>query len=170
MVLAVLPKTLLTGVKRRNWIEQNIKRSTWKNVPANQILNQLKEVGMGIRRQDFLKIRRDVLGLERFEEAFKKLSADTLAPRSWMVEKKPGLLTMQAQYRFRLRVTNIETGESEIISRAISSDQHYTKGEAEEFVNNWYTEPSETSNYVMEEATLYEVWIDPEARLERGLV
>ena len=170
MVFKLPAIQLLTGQKRRNWIEQNIKRSTWKNTPANQILNALKEQGMGIRRTDFLEIRREVLSLEKYEEAFKGLRRESLAPRAWMTTKPPGVLGMKAQYRFRLKVTNIETGESDIISRAISTDQHYTKGEAQEFVEDWYDHPSETSNYVMEEATLYEVWVAPDASLQRGLV
>jgi len=162
-----IPQVPMSSEARRGWLRTNIPLETWRSVSGAQILRTLREHGMGVREQDFYRIRRDVLGLERYEEQIARLSPGSLVPKAWMLEQPDISLTSQAQYRFRVKVTNLETGEEEIITRAIADNRHLTRSEAEDIIGSLYVAPSAASNYRVEEITLMEVWTRPGKRLIR---
>lgn len=167
MTFPTTPAGFMSGQARRGWIANNIPRSTWENVPGNQILDALKNAGMGIRRQDFQGIRRDVLGLEKFERQLERVEQNSLVPRAYMQPRGDLSLTSQAQYRFRVSVVDTETGETEILSRAMATNIHYTKAEAEEFMRTLLAGPLVQYNLEIDELKIYEVWTREDARLTR---
>lgn len=157
----------LGSEENRNWIANNISRDTWETMSGSAILGELKELGMGIRRQDFFAIRREVMELGYYEEAISKRAGNTLIPRAWMHERKHVDLTLNAQYRFLMDVTDVETGKTDQIIRAISSDRHFTKDEAEDFIRGLYTRPMPDSDYIVTNVRSVEVWVKPGASLTR---
>lgn len=152
---------------RNNWIQTNIPLSIWKTIPGTQLVDALRGSGLAIREQTFFDLRREVLGLEKYQESLSKLRSESLVPKAWM-EARPGFkLTSQAQYRFSMLVRDNETGELQDITRALASDRHYTKGELEELASSMWTLPSEASNYTLEEAHLKSIWTTEDPLLWR---
>ncbi len=144
--------------------------STWRSESANAIYQVIKGTPLGIRRTDFLALRRQVLGLERFEEKFEVLGSTTLAPKSWWNSDHGRKLGMQAQYRFRVPTLNLETGEVTVETRAISTDQWYTREEAEAAMLDHLE--GDMSKYELEflGVGLFEVWTVEDPRLQRGSI
>ncbi len=134
---------------------------------ANEGLRILRDLGMGIRRTDYLEIRREVLDLERYEELIKALSPDTLVPRAWMNERPGIMLTSEAQYRFEIPVFNPETGEESVLYRSLADDSWWTPQEAEDQLSSWFPSGSKYKEWELGDATLRGVWIRPGAQLER---
>jgi len=166
-MLPEVPEPVLGAEERRNWIRTHIRSAIWETVSGASILAELREWGLSISTSEFYSIRREVLGLGVYEERIRELGPDDLVPRAWM-HVRPGFkLTAGAQYRFKLRVTDIDTGEEKTLVRAIASDRHYTKGEAQDVIRGLFTMPSATSNYVVDEVDLFEVWVMRGAYLER---
>lgn len=143
---------------------------TWRTESGNAIYNQIKGTALGIRRTDFLALRRQVLSLEKFEEAFEGLRSSSLSPRAWMNKDHGRNIKLQAQYRFRVPTLNLETGEVTVETRAISSNNHYTKEEAEGAMLEHLE--GDMSKYKVEflGVGLFEVWTQADAKLERAYV
>lgn len=158
---------LFTADARRSWITHNIPQSVWQTQSGAAILRELSEQGLGIRRTDFFAVRREVLDLGRYEDQILDLQPDSLVPRSWMHERPYTELTSKAQYRYKMTVTDLDTGESKVITRALSSNRHLTPQEATDMVRGLFTIPSATSNYQVDEVDLFEVWVRPGAILDR---
>lgn len=169
MAFPKLPAGPLGPDARRNWLRVNIKLDTWRTQSANAIYEVIKGTELGIRRTDFLALRRQVLGLERFEEQFATLGSTTLAPASWMEADHGRNIKLQAQYRFKVPTLDLETGEVTIETRAISSDQWYTREEAEEAM--WDHLAGDMSKYQKEflGIDLYSVWTQEQPHLQRTL-
>lgn len=95
----------------RKWLYNNVGPGTFRALTANSFLDILKGQGLGIRRTDFLKIRRDVLGYERFEESIKKLRPETRIPRAWFNNPTEFEMSKDFQYRFKVTGTDPITGK-----------------------------------------------------------
>jgi hypothetical protein len=139
--------------------------ATWQNVPGNQLLDSLKEVGMGIRRTDFLGIRREVLGIVKYQEQLEKLPGESLVPKAYMQDRSDLRMTNNMQYRFSVLGYDPETEERTIHTRAVSSNHWMTKDEAQEFIEGLYMFPTENSNYIVEDILISEVWVNDMNRL-----
>ncbi len=143
---------------------------TWRGESANAIYQSIKGTAVGIRRTDFLALRRQVMKIGLRSKQFEGLRADSLVPRAWM-NTDPGVKTsLKTQYRFIVPTLDLETGEITVETRAIASNQHYTKEEAEAAM--WDHLEGDMSKYKKEflGIDLDDVWVRPDAILERGYV
>ena len=166
-MLPIFPDPIMGAQETRNWIEFNIPRKAWKELSGASILRSLKEVGMGIREQDFYGIRRKVLSLGYYEQQLQARAIDQLVPRAWMNEVPKGLLTSNALYKYKVQVANLETGEVETWTRAISSNQHLTPQEVLDFGTNLVISKLYGYNYEMMDMHVSEVWVTEGAILSR---
>ena len=161
-----VPKSFMSAESSRGWIRNNISMQTWQNVSGNQILDTLKEAGIGIRRTDFLGIRREVLGIVKYQEALEKVPGESLVPRAYMQDRSDLRMTNNLQYRYDVLGYDPNTGERTVHVRAISSNDWLTKDQAEEMISSLYLFPTENSNYMVEDISISEVWINDPNRLQ----
>jgi len=151
----------------RNWIRTNIPRSSWQTLSGASILDALKEQGMGIREQDFYAIRREVMHLGYYEQQIQARDKNQLIPRAWMHEVPTKMLTCKALYKTTMTVTNVETGEVETWSRAISDDRHLTPQEVLDIEAQLVVSKLYKYNYEMVDMQVSEVWVSEGAILQR---
>ena len=99
----------------RKWLYNSVSPNAFNPLKggftANGFLDFLKDAGLGIRRTDFLKIRRDILGYERFEESIKNLKPQTRIPRAWFNNPTEFEMSKDFQYRFKVTGTDPITGK-----------------------------------------------------------
>lgn len=134
----------------------------WNKESGNAILTALKDAGMGIRRTDFLSIRRDVLGIIKYQEKMEKLPGPSLVPKAYMQDRSELKMSNNLQYRFTVLGYDPETDERDFFVRAISSNEWMSKDQAEEFISSIYIFPVGESNYIVEDVMLEEVWLNDE--------
>ncbi len=150
---------------RNNWLANEISVKTWRTESGRNVLKAIRGAGVKIRDSTFWGIRRDVLGLQKHEEAIRRLTPGNLVPKSMMVVNPNVSLSKQAQYRFTATKVDMETGEETQIGRAIATDQHLTPEQTTAALDDLFEEPSPNSNYVVREIELYQVWIREDAKL-----
>jgi len=141
--------------------------SLWSSFTGEQILSDLRDMGAGIRTQDFYDLRREVLGLNKWQDAIKALRNDTLIPRAYMVERKEIDFSSQAQYRFDVTYQDEDTGEIVETVRAISSDRQYTKTELYDQFTSLFGEGMNEYGLTLMTFDLKAVWTRPDAYLTR---
>lgn len=167
MALPEPPGGVLGSDERRNYILNSISREAWETQSGAQILNTLSAAGLGIREGDFYALRREVLGLQRYEEQLARLKDETLVPSAWMAERPALHLSMEAQYRYRLTVVDEETGEETVLSRAMATSKHYTRQEAEDQMRGLMAGILSEYGLQLTDTRIYEVWTRSEPKLTR---
>lgn len=155
------PEPISTALGRRNYIRFNISHFTWEQFSANSILDSLKEIGIGIRRTDFLAIRRDIKDMIERGDMFADVPNESLLPIARFIQNHKATLTQTLQYRYRFDATDMDTGEQVELNRALSSNWWRTKQEALDHAADYFTNLLERYNLRIDEITLREVWKDP---------
>ena len=129
----------------RNIITTSISHSAWETESGASILRLLRESGLGIREQDFYAIRREILDLQRYEEAVRGLRPDTRVPVAW-IDPSPGW-KLSENFLYQAVVYGYdpitheyvehkwacgseqqlfkETAESQIYNSIITDEEHY---------------------------------------------
>lgn len=154
-----------TPQSRRNFIKYNISENDWRTRSGNSILEDLSDAGVGIRRQDFFALRRERLAEFERKDQLAEVGQEQLIPYSLMNEVDDIQMTMTAQYRFRMTVRDPETGELGYVYRAVSSDEHWTRGTAEDFASTLFAMGGEGYSFDIVETELHDVWLTPGGRL-----
>ena len=147
-----------TAVGLRNIITTSIAHSTWETESGASILRTLKDAGLGIREKDFYAIRREILGLKRYEEQVQRLRPDTRVPVSW-IDEVPGW-ELKGNFLYQARVTGRDPVTGETITRyfATSTDQELFKETAENAVYDSLVGEEEFYNIVPEIVELFHVY------------
>ena len=141
--------------------------SLWDAFSGASILSDLRDMGFEIRTQTFYDLRREILGLNKWEEQIKQLGNNILLPRAWMVERSDIDFSSQAQYRFDVEYTD-DNGESHTTVRSIASDIHYTKQELyDQFASIFGEGFAHSEEFIITSFDLKSVWTRPDARLIR---
>ena len=159
------PAPFKTNEKRDKWLANKIKVKDWQAVSGRNMLKAIRGAGIKIRDNTFWGIRREVLGLQKWEEAIKSLNPGNIVPKHMMVVNSKVSLAKQAQYRFTATMTDLATGDESTIFRAISTDQQLTPNQTTAALDDLFEEPSANSNYLVKEIELYQVWIREDAKL-----
>lgn len=154
-----------TSKTRRNFIKYSISENDWMTQSGASIMRSLQEGGIGIRKTDFLEIRREKLDEIERKEGFLQLGPDQLIPYHMMNMDTNITLTNAAQYRLRLTVQDPESKELSYVYRSIGSDDHYTPGEIEQFASSLFSMGGEGYEFNIVETTLHDVWLTPGAKL-----
>ncbi len=137
-----------------------------EGVSGRSIMAALRQAGVQFRDTTFWGIRREALGLKKWEEQIRTLRPDTLVPKKWMVVPSKALISQQAQYRFSATAVDLTTGEETQIFRALATNAHLTGPQATEQISDLHLEPSKTSNYKIENIQLYQVWVKEGKKLQ----
>jgi hypothetical protein len=147
-----------TAIGLRNIITTSIAHSTWETESGAAILRTLKAAGLGIREKDFYAIRREILGLKRFEEQVKRLRPDTRVPVSW-IDEAPGW-ELKGNFLYQARVTGRDpiTGETTTRFFATSTDQELFKSTAESAVMDSLIGEEDFYNIIPEKVELFHVY------------
>lgn len=147
-----------TAAGMRNIITTSIAHTTWETESGASILRTLKETGLGIREKDFYAIRREILGLKRYEEQVKGLRPDTRVPVSW-IDEAPGW-ELKGNFLYQARVTGIDPRTGEEVTRfyATSSDQELYKETAESAIANSLIGEEEHYHLVVKSVELFHVY------------
>jgi hypothetical protein len=147
-----------TAAGMRSIITTSIAHSTWETESGASILRTLKSAGLGIREKDFYAIRREILGLKRFEEQVKRLRPDSRVPVSW-IDEAPGW-ELKGNFLYQARVSGRDPITGETITRffATSTDQELFKETAESAVMDSLIGEEEFYNIIPEEVELFHVF------------
>lgn len=116
--------------KARRIAQPFIKGFAGTDMPANLILDALKEQGMGYRRKDFLV---DLRGFRRFfaqQGNIVRLKPETVVPRFYMTETDWDLIT-PFRYEFKVDMRDKVTGQITTEVRSMAYGKQLTKGDAE---------------------------------------
>ena len=151
-----------------SWIRTNYVPGMGKDVSVNAALNTLKDMGLGIRRQTFQGYVRDALGLQKYETKIAALKPGSLIPKSWMSVRTDINMSCVAQYRARVQVWDLETGETSWKPFAVANDMHLTKEDAEGQMMERFRWETPTSNYAVFNAEIYQVWVSDPNKLQFG--
>jgi len=131
LIAALIARPIKALFDPRQFIRHSIPLNVWKNFSSREILRQLKPFGLGIRRQDFLKIRREVLGLEKHEEAIARIIPERRIPKSLYVDDHGWELNSDFLYRFRVEGINPITGEASDVFLSLGSNKELSIEQAE---------------------------------------
>jgi hypothetical protein len=149
------------ALQTRNWLRTNVGIDTWKALSGSVLLDTFREQGIAIRTQDFFAIRREVLGLKRFEEQIRGLNPETRVPVAWISDAHGLDLGNKFQYRFEVRGTDPVTGDAITSFFALSSSSELSVNVAQEKMLSMLVGSEEFYNLVVKDATLYEVFAKP---------
>lgn len=157
---------------RRQYARFSIGRETWTTETGSSILTALRDVGMGIRTQDFYAIRRDVLSIFEREDVFADVPLNQLLPVGRFYHDHGAELSLSTLYKFDVLAWNKETEEYEILPRALSTNWHLTKQEALDAAWNMWElkmDEGETPQYIMCDVAITDAWSMPGTYPTRGL-
>jgi len=142
----------------RNVIRTSIKTERWEKESGASILRTLKAANWGIREKDFYAIRREILGLKRYEGQVQRLRPDTRVPVSW-IDEAPNW-ELKGNFLYQARVTGIDPQTGERVTRffATSSDQELFKETAENAIANSLIGEEEHYHLVVETVELFHVY------------
>jgi len=107
----------------------------FKEYPSGaQLLSDLREGGVRIATSMFYDIRRQVLGLSRYEEQISNLLPGTLIPKAWTDIKHGLSLSGEYLYRLRYDIIDPDTGKAEETFTSLLSNEQLTVLEVKEQV------------------------------------
>lgn len=147
-----------TSEALRGVVRTTIAHEEWKEKSGASILKSLQERGLGIREKDFYSIRRDILGLTRFEEQVKRLRPDSRIPVAWFDPAKDWKLKGNFLYQARVYGRDPQTGEEIERFFACSSDQELFKEAAESLIANSLIGEEEHYRVVVERVEVFHAY------------
>lgn len=120
------------------------------------LLSDLREGGVRIATSMFYDIRRQVLGLVRYEEQISKLLPGSLIPKSW-TDKLHGL-SISGKYLYRLRydIIDPDTGEAETSFSSLLSNEQLTVLEVKQQALRVIDETPDSERTTMENLELFQ--------------
>ena len=123
----------LIGEGLRNYLRTN-GAGLFSQFPSGTLLlAELRSQGVKIATGTFFAIRREVLGLVKFQEQITGLDTDTLVPQSFMVSNHGLKLSGRFQYRFRISIEDPDTGDiTDEWASIITDDQLTPQGAIDE--------------------------------------
>lgn len=125
------------------------------------MLRQLRGLGIEIRTQDFYDIRRDVLGLTKYQEQIERLNPERPVPRAWIAQEHGWELSQDFHYRFRVTGSDPNTGEEIESFFAISSDTELTKEQAQNTMTSMLLGEEEFYGISPDEVEMYSALARP---------
>lgn len=154
------PTEALTAYSRRQFIKYSISDDLWKTLKANQIQPLLSEMGIGIRRQDMLSIRREKLAEFVRRDDITEYGRNRILPDDLMTQKTDIRMTRDFQYRYKITALDPKTNKEVYIYRGLSTNKILTPQQGEEIAGTRFTAGGEGYNYTILSVELHEVWKD----------
>ncbi len=167
MVLPVDWRTIFTDRQaKRNFMMQSIYPTYGLDVSRNEIIRDMKELGFSYRRQTMLEDINFVQGLQKYESQIRNMDPAGIIPKAYQREV-PYNLRNQGQYRYKVTVFDEDEGEIVILDRAESTNNWYTKDEAEENMGSYMRNAMKEYKLRLIGVDLYEVWTKEGGNLTR---
>ncbi len=146
-----------SAASKRQAIRTYVSESDWKTKSGGAILGELKELGLGIRRQDFLSLRRDVLNLYKFEEPIRRLRPETRVPRAWISEEPTWDIKTNLLYLMEVKSIDPRTGDEITNIRSFGSRRELSKQTTEAIMLAQSIEEDDTTPTPAESVELFRV-------------
>jgi len=116
-----------TSDQKRAYIANSIPKKTWKTESGASILRTLKGQGLGIKEQHFYDIRREILGLEKYEEQIRGLNPQSRVPRAWLSAATYWDIKSNFLYRFEVTGIDPKTQKKTTAYFSLGSNDELTK-------------------------------------------
>lgn len=134
----------------------------FKEYPSGaSLLSDLRAGGVKIATSMFYDIRRQVLGLTRYEEQISKLLPGTLVPKSWTDVTHGMSLSGEYLYRLRYDVVDPDTGAAEENFTSLLSNEQLTVLEVKEQVIRVIDETPDSQQTTVENLELFQAMQRP---------
>jgi hypothetical protein len=143
MVIPFLTEALpgfLSGQSFYNWLRTDGSGLFTAFETGQAALDFLRELGSGIRTQEFYKIRREVLSLAEARDKLLGYVTNQLIPLNWHDQNHGLQLTTEFQYRIELFGADPETGTLSLKYMTIASNRQLTIDEVHEAARNYVGE------------------------------
>lgn len=118
------------------FIRNSIPHELWSTQSGASVLRDLRDAGVAIRTQTFYNIRRQVLGLTKYEEQIASLRPERRTPLAWYVEDHGLNLSEKFYYRSRITGLDPDTGEAVTKYISITTNNELTKQQVEDSVSS----------------------------------
>jgi len=119
-----------TPDQKRAYIANSIPKKTWKTESGAAILRTLQDQGLGVKEKDFYAIRREIIGLEKYEEQIRGLKPETRVPRAWLSAATYWDIKSNFLYRFEVTGIDPKTGKKTTEYFSHGSNEELTIEEA----------------------------------------
>lgn len=118
-----------SGQALQNWLRTSGQQIFTQFETGAEALEYLRSQGAAIRDSTFYDIRREVLGLQLYQEQLGRISEDNLLPAAYHVENHG--LNLSEDFLYRVKVDGFDPMTNEPVTKyfAISSDHQMTPGE-----------------------------------------
>lgn len=150
----------LTGPLRRNMVLRVYQRMATAKVPtpsAGAMLAQLKSVGLGIRRQDFLRIHK-AFRLAGILGARIQVMRPTTRPLKAAIPEWPGFMARRYLYQFTMNVYDYRADKWTVEPFRWSSNRIYSRSGAEREIRNWWRESGFSEDVNLRSVHFTAVW------------
>lgn len=151
------PAKPLAGVDAQGYLYGNFPQQQFQERSGNAILDDLRSMGLQIRDQDFFDIRRDVMGLRKYEEQIKNLNPETRVPEAWVNEEHGWELKSNFLYRIEVEGLDPNTGEAVTGFYSLRSDSVYPVGDIEADLISRMVDEVVPYDIVIQGAIVYQV-------------
>jgi len=155
-----LAVTKLTGPMRRDLVLRVYQRMATARAitpSATSMLAQLRSAGLGIRRQDLLRIHKEfkragVLG------ARIQVMGPTARPLKAVIPEWPGFMSRRYLYEFTMKVHDYKSDQWIDEPYRWSSNRIYSKTGAEREITNWWRESGFSKDVDLSSVHFKAVW------------
>ena len=120
-----------------------------EGLSANQALGRLREMGLGYRRTDFLEDWRTVTGKQKAKAAGKYVGLDRYPGTACEIVTNK-YQRRKYNYVVNYKVTNLETGETELNHIIVASDERLTRRTIEQTAFDIITEHLDEYGYSLD--------------------
>ncbi len=162
MTFPPTPDFPVKGEKLQNWLRTSFLPATVKDASGRQLLTDLRDMGAKIRTQTFFDIRREVLGIEKHQEAVTKVSTNAMVPEAFMITDHGLALSKNIQYRFEVTGISPLTGDELSWNYSLSASDPLIAGNAEDVIRSLIAGNEEFYGITLDEVTLVAVLADPD--------
>ncbi len=127
------PKIILPESSKgiRAFLRFNLRHEVFQNNTGSAILSELKGRGLGIRSQDFFRIRNEVLNEDKFKAAISVLPDNEFVPQAQWNTDHGIEISKNLQYKFKVAGRDKTTGRFTTRFYNLASDTEKTQAEIE---------------------------------------
>ena len=137
-----------------------VKKAALEGLGANATLKILREMGLGYRRQDFLRDYRMFAQLPKKANVIKYVNRKYRLTKSLFVEPK-GFMSRRFAFVSKIKVYNPQKKTTFILHNRVASMKNLTRGQAEQASLNAVSRSLASSNLEIKDITLAEAYHQP---------
>lgn len=144
----------MLGMSKTGYLSTQITREDWTTKSGSQILRELQAAHSGIRRQEFFRIRTEMLDIFRQAEILSGLEPNAIITPEFMKEAKYWEIGADYHYRAKIKGIDQDTGQEVEVYRSLSSDTMLTPEEVRAQMADMFQHEDPSGNVFMLEADL----------------